>query len=118
MARIGRGYQMDVIVFDPFLSQQVAEQHHVEKVELEELLPRADVITIHCPLNDTTRGLIGAGEIEKMKPTVILVNCARGGIVEPFAQVDRLRPGGQGAACIVFGILGHGSMCCVLRISE
>ncbi len=75
------GLKMRVVAFDPFLSHERAEDLGVEKVELDELFARADVITLHTPLTDKTRNIIDAAAIEKMKKGVIIVNCARGGLV-------------------------------------
>ena len=76
-----QGLKMKVIVADPFLSPERAAEIGVAKVELDVLLARADVITMHAPLNDTTRDMIDAAAFAKMKDGVRLVNCARGGIV-------------------------------------
>jgi glycerate dehydrogenase len=64
-----------------------------ERVPLEQLLPAVDVLTLHCPLTDDTRGLIGAAELAAMKPSAFLVNTARGGIVDEQALADALRNG-------------------------
>ncbi|WP_449221288.1 phosphoglycerate dehydrogenase [Tistrella mobilis] len=76
-----QGLKMKVIGFDPFLSPERAQDLGVEKVELDELFRRADVITLHTPLTDGTRGIIGADAFTKMKDGVYIVNCARGGLV-------------------------------------
>jgi D-3-phosphoglycerate dehydrogenase len=73
---------MRVISYDPYLSPERAVGIGVEKVELEELFARADIITVHTPLTDSTRNLINADSIAKMKKGVRIVNCARGGIVD------------------------------------
>jgi D-3-phosphoglycerate dehydrogenase len=75
------GLKMRVIAFDPFLSNERAIDLGVEKVELDELLQRADFITLHTPLTDMTRSIIDAAAIEKMKDGVRVINCARGGLV-------------------------------------
>ena len=77
-----QGLKMRVISYDPYLSPERAVGIGVEKVELEELFARADIITVHTPLTDSTRNLINAGSIAKMKKGVRIVNCARGGIVD------------------------------------
>jgi D-3-phosphoglycerate dehydrogenase len=77
-----QGLKMRVISFDPYLSPERAVGIGVEKVELEELFARADIITVHTPLTDSTRNLINAASIAKMKKGVRIVNCARGGIVD------------------------------------
>ncbi len=76
-----QGLKMRVIVYDPFLSVERANDIGVEKVEFDTLLARADVITIHAPLTDGTRNLLDAAAFQRMKDDVRLVNCARGGIV-------------------------------------
>jgi len=75
------GLRMKVIAYDPFLSPERAVGLGIEKVTLEELLGRADFITLHTPLTEATKHLIDAGAIAKMKPGVRLINCARGGLV-------------------------------------
>jgi D-3-phosphoglycerate dehydrogenase len=77
----GIGLKMHVIAFDPFLSAERAEELGVEKVELDELLGRADFITLHVPMTDKTRNIINAESIAKMKDGVRIINCARGGLV-------------------------------------
>jgi D-3-phosphoglycerate dehydrogenase / 2-oxoglutarate reductase len=75
------GLKMKVIAFDPFLSSERAIDLGVEKVELDELLHRADFITLHTPLTDMTRNIIDAAAIARMKDGVRIINCARGGLV-------------------------------------
>ncbi len=75
------GLKMHVVAYDPFLSQERAIDLGVEKVELDELLRRADFITLHTPLTDKTRGIIDISAILKMKKGVRIINCARGGLV-------------------------------------
>jgi D-3-phosphoglycerate dehydrogenase len=77
----GIGLKMKVVAYDPFLSQERAKALGVEKVELDELLARADFITLHTPLTDATRGIIDAKALAKTKKGVRIVNCARGGLV-------------------------------------
>lgn len=75
------GLKMKVISFDPFLTDEVAAELGIEKVELDDLFGRADYITIHTPLNDKTKNLVNSNSIAKMKSSVYIINCARGGIV-------------------------------------
>jgi D-3-phosphoglycerate dehydrogenase len=75
------GLRMRVIAYDPFLSAERARDIGVEIVPLDDLLARADFVTLHVPLTDTTRNIIDAAAIAKMKPTARLLNCARGGLV-------------------------------------
>ncbi|MGR3483782.1 MAG: phosphoglycerate dehydrogenase [Paracoccaceae bacterium] len=87
------GLRMKVIAYDPFLSEERATKLGCEKVELDALLGRADVITLHVPATDQTRGIISAQAIAKMKPGVRIVNCARGGLVDEAALAQALRSG-------------------------
>jgi D-3-phosphoglycerate dehydrogenase / 2-oxoglutarate reductase len=75
------GLKMKVIAFDPFLSAERAIDIGVEKVELDELLRRADFISLHTPLTDKTRNIIDAAAFAKMKKGVRIINCARGGLI-------------------------------------
>jgi D-3-phosphoglycerate dehydrogenase len=75
------GLKMKVIAYDPFLSEDRARDLGVEKVEMDELLARADFITLHTPLTDATRRMIDASALAKTKPGVRIINCARGGLV-------------------------------------
>jgi len=93
VATRGVGLKMHVIAFDPFLSDSRAEELGVEKVELDELFARADFITLHTPLTDKTRNIIGAAAIAKMKDGVRIINCARGGLVVEADLVAALKSG-------------------------
>lgn len=84
------GLKMKVIAFDPFLSPERAEDLGVEKVELEALLSRADIISLHTPLTETTKEIINKKTIAQMKKGVRLVNCARGGLVNEQDVKDAL----------------------------
>ena len=97
------GLRMKVVAFDPFLSQERADDLGVEKVELDELFRRADFITLHTPLTDKTRNIISAGAIKNMKKGVRIINCARGGLVDEAALYEALKSGKvAGAAFDVF----------------
>jgi D-3-phosphoglycerate dehydrogenase len=94
---------MKVVAFDPFLTPERAQAIGVEKVELDELLKRADFITLHTPLTEQTKNIISAEAIAKMKDGVRIVNCARGGLVDEAALADALKAGKvAGAAFDVF----------------
>ncbi|NWH07300.1 MAG: phosphoglycerate dehydrogenase [Alphaproteobacteria bacterium] len=98
-----RGLRMKVIAFDPFLSPERADELGVEKVELDDLLARADFLTLHTPLTDKTRNIISAEAIAKMKKGARLINCARGGLVDEKALKAALDSGHlAGAALDVF----------------
>ena len=92
------------IAADPFLDADKAREAGVELVELDELMKSADFVSVHCPLSDATRDLIGQREIAMMKPTAFLINTARGGIVNEDALYDALKSGriaGAGIDCFV-----------------
>jgi D-3-phosphoglycerate dehydrogenase len=81
VAERAHGLKMKVIAFDPFLSDERARDLNVQKVDLDALLTRADIITLHTPLTDSTRNLIDANALTKTKKGVRIINCARGGLV-------------------------------------
>lgn len=86
-----RGFGMRTpLVFDPFVDPAKIAEFGARAVGLKELMAESDFVSLHCPLTDKTRGLIGAGEIALMKPTAYLVNTARGGIVDEAALYDAL----------------------------
>jgi D-3-phosphoglycerate dehydrogenase len=93
-----QGLKMKVVAFDPFLSDDRAVEIGVEKVELEDLLARADVITLHTPLTDKTRNILSAENLAKTKKGVLIVNCARGGLVDEAALRAGLDSGHIGGA--------------------
>jgi len=115
------GLKMKVIAFDPFLSPERAQDLGVEKVSLDELLQRADFITLHTPLTDKTRNVIDARSLATMKKGVRIVNCARGGLVDEQALRAALDAGHvAGAAFDVFtqepatenALFGHPNVVC------
>ncbi|MDP4992979.1 MAG: phosphoglycerate dehydrogenase [Marivita lacus] len=98
-----RGLKMKVVAYDPFLGEEKAKQMQVEKVELEDLLKRADFITLHVPLTDQTKNILSAGNLAKTKKGVRIINCARGGLVDEAALAELLKSGHvAGAAFDVF----------------
>src|ERR671915_338685 len=103
VANRGVGLHMRVIAFDPFLSPERALDLGVEKVELDELLRRADIITLHTPLTEKTRNILSAENIARTKKGVRIVNCARGGLVDEAALRAAIDSGHvAGAAFDVF----------------
>jgi D-3-phosphoglycerate dehydrogenase / 2-oxoglutarate reductase len=99
------GLKMKVVAYDPFLSHERAVELGVEKAELDELLARADFITLHTPLTDQTRGILSREALAKTKPGVRVVNCARGGLIDEAALKDALEDGHvAGAALDVFAV--------------
>lgn len=81
VAELAQGLKLKVIAYDPYLTAERAKQIGVEKVELDQLYPRADFISLHTPLTDETRDIIRADSLAKMKNGVRIVNCARGGLI-------------------------------------
>jgi len=100
------GLRMKVIAYDPFLSAERAQALGIERIEdLDELLARADFVTLHLPKTEKTANLLSAGRIARMKPGARLVNCARGGLVDEAAVAQALRDGRlAGAAFDVFSV--------------
>src|SRR6266403_2125082 len=97
------GLHMKVVAYDPFLSPERAVELGVEKVELDELLRRADFITLHTPLSEKTKNIIGAQALARTRKGVRIVNCARGGLVDEAALRVALDSGHvAGAAFDVF----------------
>ena len=92
------GLKMKVIGYDPFLSPERAVELGIEKVELDELLARADIITLHTPLTDKTRNVLSKDALAKTKKGVLIVNCARGGLVDEQALREGLDSGHIGGA--------------------
>ncbi|MER3418376.1 MAG: phosphoglycerate dehydrogenase [Chloroflexota bacterium] len=95
-----RGLEMTVIGADPYVTAEQAALHGVERVELDDLLVRADVVTLHVPGGRSTRGLIGPERIARMRPGAFLLNVARGGIVDEAALAEALASGRLGGAAI------------------
>ncbi|MDJ0826208.1 MAG: phosphoglycerate dehydrogenase [Rhodobacter sp.] len=99
------GLKMKVVAYDPFLSEERADKLGVEKVELDELLGRSDFITLHVPLTDKTRNILSAEAIDKMRPGVRIINCARGGLIDEEALAEALKNGQVAAAALdVFAV--------------
>ena len=97
------GLKMKVVAFDPFLTPERAVEIGVEKVDLDQLLARADFITLHTPLTDQTRNILSRENLAKTKKGVRIVNCARGGLIDEAALKDALDSGQvAGAALDVF----------------
>jgi D-3-phosphoglycerate dehydrogenase len=92
------GLKMKVIAYDPFLSPERAVEIGVEKVELDDLLARADIITLHTPLTDKTRNILSDENLKKTRKGVLIINCARGGLVDEAALRKQLEAGHVGGA--------------------
>jgi len=95
-----RAMEMTVVGVDPYVTPEQAANHGVELVGFDAMLERADVVTVHVPLTRATRSLIGREAIARMKPGAIVLNVARGGILDEAAIADALRSGHLGGAGI------------------
>jgi D-3-phosphoglycerate dehydrogenase len=93
MMRRSRGFKMKVVAYDPYLKETIEKTRGVEYTELNDLLKESDFITLHCPLTKETHHLIGAKELDLMKPTAILINTSRGPVVDEKALVSALKKG-------------------------
>ncbi len=104
VARRATAFGMQVLAYDPYLSEAKAASLQVELVEnLDDVIPRADFITLHMPLTEETRHMLNADRLGRMKKGVRIVNCARGGLVDEAALLEGLRSGHiAGAALDVY----------------
>jgi len=100
VARRAAAFEMRVIVHDPLLTAEQATEHSARLVGLPELLARADVISVHVTLTPQTRGLIGEAQIQAMKPGAVILNVARGGLVDEAALASALHTGHLGGAAV------------------
>jgi len=91
---------MQVIGYDPFVSPDYARKLQIEPMALDEVLRRADFMSLHVPLNESTRGIIGARQIETMKPAACIINAARGGLIDEEALVKAIHEKRLGGAAI------------------
>lgn len=98
VARRARAFEMKVIAFDPFATEEKAKSYGASLVSLEDIYANSDFITLHVPLNDQTRGMIGPPQLAKMKQGVRIINCARGGLVDEQALADAIQSGHVGGA--------------------
>ena len=98
LARLVQNFEMEVLGYDPFLTEKDARGLGVEMVPLDDLLRRSDFISVHVPLGEQTRGMINRERIARMKPGAIFINTARGGVVESLdVLADALESGHLGA---------------------
>jgi len=100
VAQRARAFEMEVVAHDPFLDPAVARRLDAELLELDELLARADVVTLHTPLTEQTRHLLDAARLGRMKEGALLVNCGRGGVVDEAALLAALEEGRLGGAAL------------------
>jgi len=96
LARCAKGFDMKVIAYDPYIDEEYCKKHKIEIHTFEQLICSADVISLHLPLNDNTRHIIDQAAIAQMKPTAILLNTSRGGIIDEQAAYEALKAGRLG----------------------
>jgi len=101
VAARANAFQMRLFAFDPYVRDEIADKLNVELVEqLDDLLAKADIVSLHCQLTDETRGMIGAEQIGRMKPGARLVNTAHGGLVDASVLLDALKSGHLAGAAL------------------
>ena len=96
VARCAKGFEMNVAAYDPYINEAYCKEHKIQVCTFDELLEISDIISLHLPLLDTTRHLIGKDAFSKMKPNAILVNTSRGGIIDEDAACEALKSGHLG----------------------
>ena len=100
VGRRARAFGMRVLAYDPFLSPEAAREIGAELADLDAVLRQADVISLHVPLTDKTRGMLGDEKLALLKPGVIIINAARGGVLDEAALLRRLSDGSIGGAAL------------------
>jgi len=100
VARYAKAFEMEVLAYDPYIAEEVFERYHAEKCTLDELISSADIITLHVPKTEETTGMIGAEEFSRMKSGVVILNTARGGIIQEKPLLEELKSGRVAAAGI------------------
>jgi len=100
VAKKAQGIEMNIIAYDPFLSEEKAQEMGIKKGSLDEIFAESDFITIHSPMTPETKGLINASTIAKMKNGVRIINCARGGIVNEHDLYEAMKSGKVAAAAL------------------
>lgn len=100
VASIGRGFGMDIVAYDPYFDQEFAAANGVRRADLEGVLAQSDFVTLHLFLDDSTRNLIDAQRLALMKSDAIVINTARGGIIDEKALVEAVEAGVIGGAAL------------------
>lgn len=100
VAGIAIGFGMKVVAYDPYFDETFAAAHDIRRAELDEVLAVSDFVTLHLFLDDSTRNLIDAGRLRQMKSDAVIVNTARGGIIDEDALVEAVRDGVIGGAAL------------------
>ena len=104
VAKMAKPFEMNVVAYDPYLDPAVARALDVKLIDLDTLMAQADFVTLHCPQNDETMGLINRARLKQMKPGAFLINLARGGVIESLDPIHEMLVSGhlRGAALDVF----------------
>ena len=104
VAKMAKPFEMNVVAYDPYLDPAVARTLDVKLIDLDTLMSQADFVTLHCPQNDETMGLINRTRLKQMKPGAFLINLARGGVIESLDPIYEMLVSGhlRGAALDVF----------------
>lgn len=92
------GFGVKILCYDPYVNENVPKEYGVTPVELDILLQNSDYISVHCPLNDQTRHMLSRKQFDKMKSGAIVINTARGGIIDETALIEALQRGRIAAA--------------------
>ena len=100
VARFARAFDMEVLACDPYIADEVFDLHQAQKCELDQIVTQSDVITLHVPLTGETRNMINAGHFARMKDGVVVLNTARGGLIDEKALLEALKSGKAAAAGI------------------
>lgn len=96
LALRAKAFEMDLLAYDPYFDEAFAAEHGIRQCELDELLRQSDFISLHLPLNDHTRHILNAQRISEMKPNAIIINTARGGLIDEAAAAAALKEGRLG----------------------
>jgi len=103
VARIAQAFRMKVVAHDPFIAKDLAAESDIELLSLEEVFARADIVTLHVPVTEETKGMVNRDMLARMKPSSLLINCARGALVDEKALGEAIAGGKiAGAALDVF----------------
>lgn len=100
VAARAKGLGMQVAAHDPYVNAEVFIENGVTNMELDELIQKSDYLTFHCPINDSTRGILNADRIKSMKKGARVINCARGGLIDEQALYDALKDGHLAGAAL------------------
>ncbi len=100
VARCAKGFDMTVMAYDPYINEEYCRNNAIKASTFDEVLEQADVISLHLPLIESTQHLIGASALAKMKPSALLVNTSRGGIIDEDAAYDALKNGRLGGLAL------------------